>query len=158
MFEVQVKLASLTDSTQTEELSLLVDTGATLSWIPRHILEQASEGGAHRKFGRLYVAVAILGVILGIIAVTSWVAHRRYELRAAFDKVHLGASKSEVVRQLGRPWKVSRCGVTFGDGSPPGCVEEVIYRAPFATRTPRYWSFQFDAEGKLMSKWEDLSP
>jgi len=48
--------------------------------------------------------------------------------------------------------------VTFGDGSPPGCVEEVIYRAPFATRTPRYWSFQFDAEGKLMSKWEDLSP
>jgi len=101
---------------------------------------------------------AILGVILGIIAVTGWVAHRRYELRAAFDKVHLGASKSEVVRQLGRPWKVSRCGVTFGDGSPPGCAEEVIYRAPSATRIPRYWSFQFDAEGKLMSKWEDLSP
>ena len=40
MFEVNVKLANLAAPTQTEEVSLLVDTGATLSWIPRAILEK----------------------------------------------------------------------------------------------------------------------
>jgi predicted aspartyl protease len=38
MFEVKVKLASLAAPMRTEELSLLVDTGATLSWIPRETL------------------------------------------------------------------------------------------------------------------------
>jgi clan AA aspartic protease len=40
MFEVNVKLANLATPSQTEELSLLVDTGATLSWIPRAILKK----------------------------------------------------------------------------------------------------------------------
>ena len=40
MFEVNVKLANLAAPTQTEEVSLLVDTGATLSWIPRALLEK----------------------------------------------------------------------------------------------------------------------
>ncbi len=37
MFEVNVKLANLAAPSQTEDLTLLVDTGATLSWIPRAI-------------------------------------------------------------------------------------------------------------------------
>jgi clan AA aspartic protease len=40
MFEVTVKLAGLDDPLRTEEVSLLVDTGATLSRIPRRILER----------------------------------------------------------------------------------------------------------------------
>ena len=40
MFDVKVKLANLAAPGRTEELSLLVDTGATLSWIPREILEK----------------------------------------------------------------------------------------------------------------------
>jgi len=40
MFEVKVKLASLTAPGRTEEISLLVDTGATLSWIPREVLQR----------------------------------------------------------------------------------------------------------------------
>ncbi len=40
MFEVNVKLANLAAPSQTEDLTLLVDTGATLSWIPRAILEK----------------------------------------------------------------------------------------------------------------------
>jgi len=39
MFEVKVKLANLAAPSQTEEVSLLVDTGATLSWVPRPLLE-----------------------------------------------------------------------------------------------------------------------
>lgn len=38
MFEVKVKLANLAAPSRTEEVSLLVDTGATLSWIPQQIL------------------------------------------------------------------------------------------------------------------------
>ncbi len=40
MFEVKVKLANLAAPGRTEEISLLVDTGATLSWIPREILQR----------------------------------------------------------------------------------------------------------------------
>jgi clan AA aspartic protease len=40
MFEVKVKLANLAAPGRTEEVSLLVDTGATLSWIPREILQK----------------------------------------------------------------------------------------------------------------------
>ncbi len=40
MFEVNVKLANLASPGQTEELSLLVDTGVTLSWIPRAVLKK----------------------------------------------------------------------------------------------------------------------
>ena len=40
MFEVKVKLANLVVPGRTEEVSLLVDRGATLSWIPREILQR----------------------------------------------------------------------------------------------------------------------
>ena len=40
MFNVKVKLASLNNPARTEEVSLLVDTGATLCWIPREVLER----------------------------------------------------------------------------------------------------------------------
>jgi clan AA aspartic protease len=39
-FDVKVNLASLAAPMRTEEISLLVDTGATLSWIPRGVLEK----------------------------------------------------------------------------------------------------------------------
>lgn len=39
MFEVRVSLASLAAPNRSADVSLLVDTGATLSWIPRKILE-----------------------------------------------------------------------------------------------------------------------
>lgn len=38
-FEVRVRLASLTAPGQIEQISLLVDSRATLTWIPRDILE-----------------------------------------------------------------------------------------------------------------------
>ena len=40
MFEVKVKLVNPVAPRQAEEVSLLVDTGATLSWIPRPTLER----------------------------------------------------------------------------------------------------------------------
>jgi clan AA aspartic protease len=49
MFEVNVKLASLAAPMRTEELSLLVDTGATLCWIPRDILERLGVAAFSRQ-------------------------------------------------------------------------------------------------------------
>ncbi len=40
LFNVKVTLASFSDPNRTEDVSLLVDTGATLSWIPRDTLER----------------------------------------------------------------------------------------------------------------------
>lgn len=40
MFEVNVKLTNLAAPSRAEEVSLLVDTGATLSWIPREVLNR----------------------------------------------------------------------------------------------------------------------
>ena len=40
MFEVKVTAGNLATPGQGESLSLLVDTGATLSWIPRSVLER----------------------------------------------------------------------------------------------------------------------
>src|SRR5260370_38238092 len=49
MFEVQVKLASLVTSDRQEEVSLLVDTGATLSWIPREVLQKLGAAPVSRR-------------------------------------------------------------------------------------------------------------
>ncbi|MGH9862171.1 MAG: retroviral-like aspartic protease family protein [Candidatus Acidiferrales bacterium] len=38
-FSVRVTLAHPSDATRTAEVELLVDTGATLSWVPRETLE-----------------------------------------------------------------------------------------------------------------------
>src|SRR5260370_9182814 len=40
MFEVQVKLANPGEPSRSSEVSLLVDTGATLSWVPRELLQR----------------------------------------------------------------------------------------------------------------------
>jgi len=48
MFNVKVKLASLAAPNRSEEVSLLVDTGATLSWIPRPVLERLGVGPVSR--------------------------------------------------------------------------------------------------------------
>ena len=40
MFEVKVKLANLAAPSQAEEVSLLVNTGVTLSWISRGVLQK----------------------------------------------------------------------------------------------------------------------
>jgi len=40
MFEVKVNLTNLAVPGQMEEVSLLVDTGVTLSWVPRAVLQK----------------------------------------------------------------------------------------------------------------------
>lgn len=70
MFEVKVKLTNLAAPSQAEEVSLLVDTGATLSWVPRGVLQKL--GAA--PFSRVAFSLAdgrelerdVTGVLLAI--------------------------------------------------------------------------------------------
>jgi len=48
MFNVEVKLANLAARWKTADVDLLVDTGATISWIPREILERLGVAPASR--------------------------------------------------------------------------------------------------------------
>ncbi len=48
LFEVKVKLANTASPARSEEAQLLVDTGATLSWIPRSTLEKLGVQSASR--------------------------------------------------------------------------------------------------------------
>jgi clan AA aspartic protease len=54
MFNVTVRLSNLAAPGRTEEVSLIVDTGATLSWIPRDILQKLGV----TPFSRLPFALA----------------------------------------------------------------------------------------------------
>jgi len=48
MFEVKVGLANPSAPQRTQQVSLLVDTGATLSWIPRSVLEELGVAAVSR--------------------------------------------------------------------------------------------------------------
>jgi clan AA aspartic protease len=54
MFEVTVKVANLVTPGDSAEVPLLVDTGATLSWIPRDVLERLGV----KAYSRLPFSVA----------------------------------------------------------------------------------------------------
>jgi len=54
MFEVNVRLVNLMAPERSSEVSLLVDTGATISWIPRDVLESLGV----KPFSRLPFALA----------------------------------------------------------------------------------------------------
>jgi predicted aspartyl protease len=48
LFNVTAKLANLSAPNRPEDVSLLVETGATLSWIPREVLQKLGVAAASR--------------------------------------------------------------------------------------------------------------
>lgn len=83
MFEVTVKIANLATPGQIAELSLLVDTGATLSWIPRDVLVRL---GA-TAYSRLPFSVADGRVLeRDVTAVLMTVDGRRAPIEVAFGE------------------------------------------------------------------------
>jgi clan AA aspartic protease len=97
MFEVKVKLASLTPPGRTEEISLLVDTGATLSWIPREILQKLGV----TSFSRLPFSLA---------------DGRRLERDVTAVLVTFDGSKAPVQGAFGAPGEEAVLGATALEG------------------------------------------
>ena len=78
------------------------------------------------KAHRLYLAA---GGLLAVWSLYHFV--NGYRVNWNFDRVPIGASKAEVVRLLGTPWKVDKCGELFSGGPPnPACAEEYLYKTP----------------------------
>lgn len=106
------------------------------------------------KTQKIYLAV---GGLLTLWALYHFVSG--YRVNWNFDRVPIGASKAEVVRLLGTPWKVDKCGELFGGGPPnPACAEEYLYKTPFAPLVPNYYSISFDSSGRVMEKYFYSSP
>jgi hypothetical protein len=106
------------------------------------------------KSHRLYLAA---GGLLAVWSLCYFV--NGYRVNWNFDRVPNGASKAEVVRLLGTPWKVDKCGELFSGGSPnPACAEEYLYKTPFAPWVPNYYSISFDSSGRVMEKYFYSSP
>ena len=105
-----------------------------------------------RKANIVLLAAGVLAVWLG------YHAFARYRVSRNFDRVSTGASKAEVVRALGTPWKVTKCGQLFGNPDQPGCAEEYLYKTLFAPLVPNYYSISFDSSGHVVDKYFYSSP
>ena len=57
MFEVKVRLSSLVAPDRSSEVSLLVDTGAIISWIPQEILQSLGVQPAKKLIPRDLLAL-----------------------------------------------------------------------------------------------------
>jgi hypothetical protein len=82
---------------------------------------------------------------------------RQRRLQEQFDKLPLGIPQAQVLRSLGRPWKVEPCGMEFGAARNDGCVE-YLYRDPFAPLVPRYYAVEFNGAGRMSDKFLWASP
>jgi hypothetical protein len=106
--------------------------------------------GKARKLLLAVAGVLILAFLVHIV--------QGYNVISRFERVPIGASKFEVVRLLGRPWKMDKCGERFGNPNQPGCAEEYLYRHPLAPLVPNYYSISFDASGHVLDKFVYSSP
>ncbi len=106
------------------------------------------------KISKLLLATS---VILIICCACSFVWNE-YRAQRNFDRVLIGASRTDVVRLLGKPWKVDKCGERFGNPNQPGCADEYLYKHPFAPLVPEYHSVSFDFSGHVKDTYIYSSP
>lgn len=97
MFEVTVRLASLTAPDRSTDISLLVDTGATISWIPGAVLQDLGV----KPLSRLPVSLA---------------DGRRLERDVSAVLVHVDGRKAPVEVAFGQEDEAAVLGATALEG------------------------------------------
>jgi hypothetical protein len=105
--------------------------------------------------------VRLIIVAIGIAASTwiGWSLMRAKVLPAKFERIAVGDTREQVVRLLGKPRRIEKCGEPFGNpGGKPGCVEDYLYASPYAPLIPEYWSVSFDKNGRVIEKYHYVSP
>lgn len=100
----------------------------------------------------------LISVSVLALAVVLWVVFRQHKITAEFESALPGKSEGDVVRELGKPWKTSKCGEIFGGNSSAACAREDLYSSPLAPANPEYWGFMFDQNGRLVDKYHYVSP
>jgi hypothetical protein len=103
----------------------------------------------------------ILIAILAPFVFFGWAHFRDSGLAKGFEEIADGATQRDVIRLMGKPKKVEKCGEFFGPipKSEMGvCANEYLYAATFAPYVPQYYIVRFDGGGHVISKVPLSSP
>ena len=115
----------------------------------------------------LYLSVKYPGyLIVGCIVLAgaiwlAWAILRHKQLEKGFDEITAGATEREVLKSLGRPKRVEKCGEFLGPlpkEASENCSKEYFYASPFAPLLPEYFVFRFDLNNRVSSKSPYSSP
>src|SRR5260370_27113419 len=107
------------------------------------------------------VGLLLLILVLAAFIFVGWAFWRDNRLAKGFDKVENGTTRQDVVRLMGKPNKLEKCGEFFGPISQSEvsvCADEYFYAATFAPWTPQYFIVRFDGIGRVISKVPLSSP
>jgi hypothetical protein len=91
-----------------------------------------------------------------IVAITLSIA-RQHRLEKSFEQWKIGTFEAVVVTQLGKPWKIVKCGELFGGDVHEHCAKEYLYASPYAPLKPEYWALRFDENGRMIEKYHYVS-
>jgi hypothetical protein len=95
--------------------------------------------------------------LLLILTVICWRAYRLHEIRSGFAQVQLSDSKQQVIKKMGRPKRIEKCGAYFATAM-PGCVDEYVYADQWAPALPEYWILSFGSNGTVIGSNRLASP
>jgi hypothetical protein len=110
-----------------------------------------------KRTGWLIVACIVVAVAVWLV----WAILRDRQLYTTFDRVKAGESETDILRQLGRPKRIERCGEFWGPFPKEeldGCKEEYFYASPFAPLFPQYYVVWIDANDRVKSTHSYSSP
>jgi len=108
-----------------------------------------------------FISLVIGGIVLAVAAWSLWAFLRHKQLQKEFDGIEAEASEQEVVKKLGHPNRVEKCGEFFGPlekKEMEGCAREFLYASPFAPVLPQYYVVRFDANNRVKGKTPYSSP
>jgi hypothetical protein len=110
---------------------------------------------------RRTLIIVPVGVVLAGLCWMAWGICKDKQLDSGFSKVRRGDSESEVVRLLGHPKRVERCGDFMGPlekQNAESCAREYLYASSFSPLVPQYYIVRFDAQGRVSSTAPYSSP
>lgn len=101
------------------------------------------------------------GIVLAAAAWFVWAILRDKRLGEGFDEIAAEATEQEVVKYLGHPNRVEKCGEFLGpleSREMEGCAKEFLYASPFAPVLPQYYVVRFDSNNRVKGKTPYTSP
>jgi hypothetical protein len=109
---------------------------------------------------RPIAVVLMMGALLPVLFI-GYAYWRDNGLARGFDKITVGATQRDVVRLMGKPKKIEKCGEFFGpipQSEMKGCASEYLYAVTVAPYVPSYYVIRFDEGGRVLSTDPYSSP
>ena len=90
-----------------------------------------------------------------------WAVVRDERIATGFDEVEVGTSEQDVLRLMGRPNRVEKCGEFWGpfpEDELKGCNKEYLYESSFAPLLPKYFVIRFERNNQVQTTFPLMSP